>query len=329
MTAAGPPGARPLDELVGGVARRLKVWTAFAFAVGIRLGGPLVLAVFLVGATVGTGIAPVDRTAKAVTAQMTGEELAPAVGNASLVDSDGDGLGDRQERRLGTDPNDPDTDGDGLRDGWEVAGEAPGGAALPDSDPLRADLYVQVLVAEDIQSLSARERTGLRRAWSSMPVSNPDGTTGVALHYVSPHAKRLDRRVTLDDRRPATVDRLRERFYRPEYVGAYGCLAHQVVLVHVDNESFVGVGSTPGYQVFADGTLTRDYATPYTVRVRTVVHELLHNVVVGSARGIDGAGHTDGGWLSHGPFRENQYLSASAERAIEREGFATAGTAGC
>lgn len=35
-------------------------------------------------------------------------------------DNDGDGLTNKEERRLGTDPNNPDTDGDGLRDGDEV-----------------------------------------------------------------------------------------------------------------------------------------------------------------------------------------------------------------
>jgi len=36
------------------------------------------------------------------------------------VDSDGDGLSDEAEEKRGTDPNDPDTDGDGLNDGPEV-----------------------------------------------------------------------------------------------------------------------------------------------------------------------------------------------------------------
>jgi hypothetical protein len=37
-----------------------------------------------------------------------------------LRDSDGDGLTDPQEIRLGTDPGVADTDNDGLRDGEEV-----------------------------------------------------------------------------------------------------------------------------------------------------------------------------------------------------------------
>ena len=36
------------------------------------------------------------------------------------LDSDGDGLTNREERELGTDPRNPDTDGDGLSDGAEV-----------------------------------------------------------------------------------------------------------------------------------------------------------------------------------------------------------------
>ena len=38
-------------------------------------------------------------------------------GQSSRRDSDGDGLTNRQEERLGLDPRDPDTDGDGVQDG--------------------------------------------------------------------------------------------------------------------------------------------------------------------------------------------------------------------
>jgi outer membrane protein OmpA-like peptidoglycan-associated protein len=45
---------------------------------------------------------------------------APAVQAAGPVDTDGDGLTDEQEARLGTNPRDRDTDKDGLTDGEEV-----------------------------------------------------------------------------------------------------------------------------------------------------------------------------------------------------------------
>ncbi len=39
---------------------------------------------------------------------------------SDLTDSDGDGLPDVVEAVLGTDPNNPDTSGDGVSDGWKV-----------------------------------------------------------------------------------------------------------------------------------------------------------------------------------------------------------------
>jgi hypothetical protein len=50
-------------------------------------------------------------------------------GGVAARDSDNDGLSDRRERALGTDPNNPDTDGDGIRDGRDDSN----GDGLPDS----------------------------------------------------------------------------------------------------------------------------------------------------------------------------------------------------
>lgn len=47
------------------------------------------------------------------------------------LDSDNDGLTDVEEAKLGTDPHNPDTDGDGLYDGDEVN--------IYHTDPLKAD----------------------------------------------------------------------------------------------------------------------------------------------------------------------------------------------
>jgi hypothetical protein len=41
----------------------------------------------------------------------------PSPGRGGPTDSDGDGLSDRRESALGLDPNNPDTDGDGILDG--------------------------------------------------------------------------------------------------------------------------------------------------------------------------------------------------------------------
>lgn len=59
----------------------------------------------------------------------------PANGGATrLTDPDGDGLSNREERRLGTDPQNPDSDGDGVPDGADDSdggGTADGGAGRP------------------------------------------------------------------------------------------------------------------------------------------------------------------------------------------------------
>jgi cysteine-rich repeat protein len=63
-----------------------------------------------------------------------------AVVTLRLDDRDGDGIPDDIEDLIGTDPDDPDTDGDGLSDGEEVAGSDPFVYDLgTDTDPLDAD----------------------------------------------------------------------------------------------------------------------------------------------------------------------------------------------
>lgn len=48
------------------------------------------------------------------------ENVAPVIPTNALIDTDGDGLTDVEEKAFGTDPSKPDTDGDGLSDYDEV-----------------------------------------------------------------------------------------------------------------------------------------------------------------------------------------------------------------
>ena len=97
------------------------------------------------------------------------------------VDTDGDGLTDTAEiETFGTDPNRTDTDGDGYPDGMEVRCAR----SLPDADPLRTDIYVEVDAAEP-EMLSADVRRSIRETFADAPVSNPDGSTGIDIHLIT------------------------------------------------------------------------------------------------------------------------------------------------
>lgn len=63
---------------------------------------------------------------------LTGEELDGSLSDPELEDTDGDGLPDPDEVRLGTQPREEDSDGDGMRDGEEV--ERRTDPLNPDSD---------------------------------------------------------------------------------------------------------------------------------------------------------------------------------------------------
>ncbi|MBN8247834.1 MAG: hypothetical protein J0L84_10365, partial [Verrucomicrobia bacterium] len=72
-------------------------------------------------------------------------------------DGDGDGLSDRQEQGLGTDPGRADSDGDGVTDGAEVAAG---------SDPADRDSHLRILAAEPAPELDGRS---MRITWTSSP----------------------------------------------------------------------------------------------------------------------------------------------------------------
>lgn len=101
-------------------------------------------------------------------------------------DQDGDGLTDEEERALGTDLYNRDTNGDGLLDGWEVHG-LPRGIALPDNvklNPLRQDVIVAIALYEQVNRAAAEaELAKAAELYRKLPNKNPDGSTGVYLHF--------------------------------------------------------------------------------------------------------------------------------------------------
>lgn len=219
--------------------------------------------------------------------------VALALGAVGPTDSDGDGLSDARERALGTDPEDPDTDGDRLPDGWEVRNETDDGAALPGADPLHRDLYVQVGYGTGIDPLTATERGRLRRLFAGMRLDNPGGESGVRLHLVQ--GPGLDRTVRLNgsESREALLGRL----YTDDTMGDRRCVYQHLVFGRILDEETLGYGDTPGYLSVVDGARVGTADADAAGRVDYAVHELLHNV---AGELDDGSYHTESGWLSHG-----------------------------
>lgn len=113
-------------------------------------------------------------------------------------DADRDGLPDCVETNTGvyagstdsgTDPHNPDTDGDGLLDGEEVFGTA-GGLDLPGLgvNPLHKDILVEYDWFDDAVGCAQHSHRptsdviqGVHDFFANAPVANPDGTTGINL----------------------------------------------------------------------------------------------------------------------------------------------------
>jgi hypothetical protein len=100
-----------------------------------------------------------------------------------------------------------------------------------------------------------------------------------------------------------------------------------VILGTVEGDDIGGWGSSPGYSAFVEGSDTQSYDGSYTGRVRTITHELLHNVV-GDIEGEHAEGeptHSKTGWLSHVEqaenLEENQQLSPPVANQLSDRGF--------
>lgn len=121
-----------------------------------------------------------QRVYVSVVAMVVGLVLTTACGRAGGVDSDGDGLTDRQEARFHTDPSRVDTDGDGVPDGADREPTSAGpGLSLTSSPVFRES------VDETCVRLVAALRDGQGQALAHQPVQFA-GPADVVLAPVDP-----------------------------------------------------------------------------------------------------------------------------------------------
>ncbi|MBS1714995.1 MAG: hypothetical protein JST30_11735 [Armatimonadetes bacterium] len=100
-------------------------------------------------------------------------------------DPDRDGLDADAERSAGSDPMDPDTDNDGLLDGWEVLGFR--GLDLPKigCDPAQTDVVCLVSRFSTVaESTLAAGLDRVKKFYAALKVPNPNGKTGILFHAV-------------------------------------------------------------------------------------------------------------------------------------------------
>lgn len=111
----------------------------------------------------------------------------PAAGTD--LDSDSDDLTDAEEEQVGTNPQDRDTDGDALWDGWEV--HTIDGLDLRSlgASPLHKDIFVEMdFMRRDTATNglgpSDTVLRGIEAVFAAAPVQNPDGRPGIDIHLV-------------------------------------------------------------------------------------------------------------------------------------------------
>jgi len=105
-------------------------------------------------------------------------------------DADADGLNGSEELALKTDPMNPDSDGDGLWDGWEVNITNGIDLRAMGASPLHKDIFVEM---DFMNRESASNGLGpnanviqqIEFAFAKMPISNPDNVTGINIHLVA------------------------------------------------------------------------------------------------------------------------------------------------
>jgi hypothetical protein len=200
-------------------------------------------------------------------------------GAGGVVDRDGDGLTDAEEALLGTDPNNPDTDGDGLPDGWEVHGINGIDLRAMGASPLHKDIFVHMDYMERAGATNGLGPNsivlaGIQSAFASAPVQNPDGRSGINIHLI------LGKKINYQDDLNPVVSAL-NKIKTENFDSKRAPVFHYMVWANAYNS-----GTSSGYSISIPGsdfvvTLGRwNNGAGGTVnqKIGTFIHELGHNL---------------------------------------------------
>ncbi|WP_158058199.1 hypothetical protein [Halorussus halophilus] len=242
------------------------------------------------------------------------------------ADSDGDGLSDKREVNGPLDPTLADTDGDNLLDGWEVRGESPKGADLSEADPLHKDMFVHVIYLRNTEyTLPFSVFDNVEEWYADMPVQNPDGETGINVHFTD--EERIDRSIDEWEHDDGTTTHgvsgfmaMRE-FYNQNTIGE-NTGSHFLVVMAGDGVPIRGSGNAGGSKTNIVTPWLGSERDDARRKAHTITHELLHNVVreIGG-RDCNGQMHTCEGFLS---YENDYYLSQKSAQKLNQRGFADA-----
>lgn len=261
------------------------------------------------------------------------------------IDADGDGLPNEKETNIGTNPNNPDTDGDNLLDGWEVNHENERGAKLPNSHPLEKDLYVQINYGRNVTPLTRPEKEKLRQFWGSLPIGNPSGRNGVHLHIDDEppdgghipkrHHFQASSQQGLENQISQATEGLIASYYegQPPVKGTISrereCTYYLSLFVEADQAQYsFGRGISGGPFSLLIGDTVEGHSViglNKSDRPFVLTHELLHNI----AGDLDPENHVEGDEshsrygdiLAPGAKIESGHLSEPIAHEIERDGI--------
>lgn len=227
---------------------------------------------------------PAALRVRALTTEMVGTEATtvinlPPATTGVAPDRDRDDLTDAEEALVGTDPDNRDTDGDALWDGWEV--HTIDGLDLHSlgASPLHKDIFVEMdFMRRDSATNglgpSNAVLRGIEAVFAAAPVSNPDGRGGIDIHLVMGNEVPFDA-----DLNPYFTEfsRLRNIHFDPKRARAF----HYMIWANgYDGRTSSGISMDIPHSEFIVtlGTWNGNRGGTDAQKIGTFIHELGHNL---------------------------------------------------